>query len=238
MERLKGIRNRLIIALLLMIGGVLFFSFYSLLHIQEIDTLLGMYDADQITLAEMTGLIRDRMAILSRVAFLFLFIIITLYSSIVIGVIFEVSFSFKAILQGIKEISVGNLQHRIFLRADNEFGTVVRFFNQAIDQIEKSRQEIERVNKSLEEKVRQRTADLEDLNSGLEDKIQKRTTELEDLKISLETQVEERTKQLQKNLEEMDKFKELTIDRELKMVELKKELEKMRAEVKPADIKS
>ena len=45
----------------------------------------------------------------------------------------------------------------------------------------------------------------------------------------LEKNVLERTAELQKKIEELDKFKNITIGRELKMIELKKEVESLRA---------
>ena len=54
-------------------------------------------------------------------------------------------------------------------------------------------------------------------------------TELKHLQLNLEKKVAERTKELQEKLEDLEKFAKITIDRELKMVELKnkiKEIEK------------
>jgi methyl-accepting chemotaxis protein len=49
---------------------------------------------------------------------------------------------------------------------------------------------------------------------------------LEENNRNLEIRVQERTRELEKNLEEMEKFNKLTIDRELKMIEMKEELRK------------
>jgi hypothetical protein len=43
----------------------------------------------------------------------------------------------------------------------------------------------------------------------------------------LEKRVEERTEELQQKIGELEKYKRLTVDRELKMVELKKEINKL-----------
>lgn len=56
---------------------------------------------------------------------------------------------------------------------------------------------------------------------------------MERLKGGLEKTVDERTKELQKNLDELERFKRLTIDRELRMVELKKELEELKKDRTP-----
>lgn len=64
----------------------------------------------------------------------------------------------------------------------------------------------------------------------LENKIQERTKELENLKNNLTIIVDNKTGQLQDKIQEMEKFQELTIGRELKMIELKKEIAALRGE--------
>ena len=48
----------------------------------------------------------------------------------------------------------------------------------------------------------------------------------------LEKQVQEKTEELQKKIEDLHKFHRLTVGRELKMVELKKEIEELKEEKK------
>lgn len=59
----------------------------------------------------------------------------------------------------------------------------------------------------------------------LEIKVKARTQELKNLSENLETQIQERTKELQEKIGELEKFNKLAIGRELKMIELKKEIE-------------
>ncbi|MBU0879746.1 HAMP domain-containing protein, partial [Patescibacteria group bacterium] len=59
--------------------------------------------------------------------------------------------------------------------------------------------------------------------------LKKSRVALEDANTSLEEKVKERTEELQKRLEELEKFQRLTIGRELKMVELKKEIKKIKS---------
>ncbi|MBI4692144.1 MAG: hypothetical protein HY773_01740 [Candidatus Terrybacteria bacterium] len=51
---------------------------------------------------------------------------------------------------------------------------------------------------------------------------------LEDLKENLEEMVKKRTEELQKKVDELERFHNLTVGRELKMMELKKEIEKLK----------
>jgi PAS domain S-box-containing protein len=83
----------------------------------------------------------------------------------------------------------------------------------------------------LEKEVRERTMELEEAKSVLEIKVKARTKELSELAQSLEEKVREKTKELQEKLEELEKFQKITVERELKMVELKKEIEKLKEEL-------
>ena len=56
-------------------------------------------------------------------------------------------------------------------------------------------------------------------------------TAFEDLRKNLEKKVKERTKQLQERVDELEKFRRLTEGRELRMVELKEEIKKLKEEL-------
>ena len=77
---------------------------------------------------------------------------------------------------------------------------------------------------NLEREVERRTAELKEAKSGLEKAVLERTSALEEIKSHLEETVEERTKKLNAKLTETEEMNRLMIDRELKMVELKKEI--------------
>ncbi|MFH1510012.1 MAG: hypothetical protein ABID67_02645 [Candidatus Nealsonbacteria bacterium] len=64
--------------------------------------------------------------------------------------------------------------------------------------------------------------------SSLEVRIEARTKELKDMSKRLEEQVEIRTKELRIKIEELERFNKLSVGRELKMIELKNELKKLR----------
>jgi len=57
-------------------------------------------------------------------------------------------------------------------------------------------------------------------------------TEIEKFQESLEEQVKERTKELQEKINEMERFQKLTVGREIKMAELKKEIKRLEEEIK------
>lgn len=63
---------------------------------------------------------------------------------------------------------------------------------------------------------------------SLEVKIEARTKELKELAETLDEQVKGRTKELQEKVKELEKFSRLSVGRELKMIELKKEIKKLK----------
>lgn len=98
----------------------------------------------------------------------------------------------------------------------------------------------------LEERVKERTKELEEKTKKLEKmkkeleeaktvleiKVRARTRELQELNETLEEKVKERTKELQEKVDELNKWYKLTVGRELKMIELKKEIEKLKKSIK------
>jgi PAS domain S-box-containing protein len=53
-------------------------------------------------------------------------------------------------------------------------------------------------------------------------------SELKKLQLDLDEKIKERTKELQERIEELEKFHRLAVERELKMIELKEEIEKLK----------
>ena len=91
----------------------------------------------------------------------------------------------------------------------------------------------------LEKKVKERTQELESAKKTLEEsknileiRVKARTKELKELAESLEIKIRERTKELQEKISELERFQRLAVGRELKMIELKKEIEKLKNELK------
>jgi len=78
-------------------------------------------------------------------------------------------------------------------------------------------------------------SDLEDLKAVLDIKVGARTRELQELALNLEDKIKERTRESRERIEELERFHKLTIGRELKMVELKRENKKLQAQLREAN---
>ena len=72
--------------------------------------------------------------------------------------------------------------------------------------------------------------ELEKAKRSLEKKVQQRTKELKELTKNLDQKVKEKTQELQSKLEELEKFEKVTVDRELKMIKMKKTLKRLEKE--------
>ncbi len=98
-----------------------------------------------------------------------------------------------------EELSGGKMEVRSDIVSENEIGQLAKVFNQM-------------------------AAQLQEHYSGLQQKVEERTTEVEKTKGKVETVNQE----LLKKVEELDRINKLMIDRELKMIEMKKEVEALR----------
>jgi methyl-accepting chemotaxis protein len=126
------------------------------------------------------------------------------------------------------QISEGRLDTRININSGDEIEQLALAFNQMTSQLQQSYQ-------ILETKVNERTKELaeakkklEDVNYNLEEKVKERTSELENLKNSLEKMVSERTEELKQKVGELEQINKLMVGRELKMMELKEEIERLK----------
>jgi len=89
---------------------------------------------------------------------------------------------------------------------------------------------------SLTGLLKRRTAELEKLKSQLEEtkvvleiRVRARTRELEEIANTLDEQVKKRTEEREEKMKDLKRFQSLSVDRELKMIELKTEIKKLKS---------
>ena len=119
----------------------------------------------------------------------------------------------KQLKEGVDAIAKGDLSYQFNIKTGDEVEELALAFSK------------------MANILRQTTASMEEAMGVLEVKVQARTKELQEVAENLENEVQKRTQELQKKLNELERFNKLTIGRELKMIELKKELVALKASI-------
>jgi HAMP domain-containing protein len=181
---------------------------------------MGIYEIVLSKEAEEKAILRRQKEIAFTISLSLLFLIVLLYfflHRMVISPILEIK-------KGMEIFKKGNLSFRLVPKSKDEIGDLAEGFNQMAEKFEESC-------RGLEEKVKKATEELEEAKTALEIKVAARTKELRDLAESLEEKVKERTKELEKKILELEKFQRLAVGRELRIIELKKEIERLKKEL-------
>ena len=113
--------------------------------------------------------------------------------------------------KGIKKVTKGDLKYRVNIHTGDEIEELGKAFNEMAGELEQYQDKTDELKTVLQIKVKARTRELEELNKTLEIKVKKRTEEFK------------------KRLDQLEKFHRLTVGRELKMIEFKKELQKLKS---------
>lgn len=150
-----------------------------------------------------------------------LLILISVFTFLFVG---QITKPLHLLIKAVSKIKEGNWDFKIENRTIDEIGQLGSAFNEMTTKLKESYT-------ILETKIKERTKELEEERGSLEKKVFERTSELEELKRGLEKTVEERTEKLNTKLTELEKMNRIMVDRELKMIELKKEIEELNAKL-------
>lgn len=111
----------------------------------------------------------------------------------------------------------------------------IRQLKGILESLEKARSDLEKKVKERTKELEKKTSELikakmnlEEAKSVLEIKVKARTRELSELNKTLEEKVKGRTTELQERIEELNKFFKLMVGRELRMIELKEEINRLK----------
>ena len=119
----------------------------------------------------------------------------------------------KKMITACQEVRRGNLSIKIPVTSKTEIGELAATFNEMIKDLKESH------------------AALEESKSVLEIKVAARTRELKELTEKQEEIIKERTREIQERMAELERFQKVAVGRELKMIELKKEIKKLKEEL-------
>ncbi|MDP4008884.1 MAG: cache domain-containing protein, partial [bacterium] len=117
---------------------------------------------------------------------------------------------------GIEQVRQGNASYRAQINTKDEIQDLARAFNHMLDEVEVSKTE------------------LQESESILKIRVLARTRELQELTKSLDRKVKEKTKELESKVKELEKFNKLAVKRELKTIELKRELSQAKKKQDPS----
>lgn len=187
--------------------------------IQEIDTesgqmlfiadFLPMFDWELVVFRPVSeiykpaSILASNLILITLVTLIFIFIVSIFFSQLIVNPI-------KKLQGGVEIIRRGKLAYRVDIRTNDEIEELGKAFNRMAEELSRYHSALEESKIVLQIKVKARTRELEELTKSLEGKVKARTGELE------------------KKLSQLEKFHKLTVGRELKMMELKKEMERLK----------
>lgn len=123
-----------------------------------------------------------------------------------------------ALEEAARKLGEGDLTNRITVTGKDELSLLANTFNTMTDNVQQSYA-------FLESKIQDRIDELEHANAGLKKIVAEQTVELEKAKASLDETVVKRTVELEKKAEELKSLNTAVTSRELKMAELKDEID-------------
>ena len=168
---------------------------------------------------------------------LIVFIILEFFSSLTLKILIPLLFGFFMAMV-ISQVFY-SLIYRVFLDV-GEFAKKLPQKEKIIFSTGTSNNEVMDLSKGLNltaEEIYLSRKKLEEAKNVLEIRVRARTWQLREQAEALRKENEEKTKALRQKLEELERFSKLTVGRELRMIELKKEIKKLKEEMRKKENK-
>lgn len=152
-------------------------------------------------------------------------LVLTVILALCLGMLIarRLSGALEKVSAGLKEVLTGNLNFQIEIEDRDEIGEITFLLNKIVENSKETQLELKIKEKEVEAKtteLSQRIKDLEFSRKEIEESRLATLNILED--------VEEARLNLLERLEELEKFNKLSVGRELRMIELKEEIKKLK----------
>ena len=159
--------------------------------------------ADMRQMTAMKKTTRNNLLLISLISILFV-VILAIYLSYIIAD------PIHRTIKAMTAVGKGDLSQKIKTKQKGETGKLIESFNKMTADLKESEAVLEEEKTALEIRILARTRELRELSQGLDEKVKARTKELQD------------------RLAELERFHKLTVGRELKMMDLKKEIRSLK----------
>jgi len=164
--------------------------------------------------------LKKQIYLLTLIFFLFIIFLSVFLSGLI-------SQPLKELTLATEKIAKGNFDVQIKSKRTDEFGELAKFFNQMAKKLGEYFFVLEESKKVLEIRVEAKTKQLRELVEQQEEIIKERTRQLQQ-KVE---ELENAKKELEEKITELERFRKITVGRELKMIELKQEIERLKKEI-------
>ena len=148
--------------------------------------------------------------IIAGTSFIFIFLITVLLA---VNSTSRLVIPIRKLVKVVSQVTKGNLQVKAKIKRNDEIGQLASAFNEMVVKLREARNR------------------LEDERTVLEIQVNARTRQLREQAEALKKENEEKTKDLKERLEELERFHKLTVGGELRMIELKQEIKKLKKEL-------
>ncbi len=230
---LEAITRDMIVSRSEQIGDSQILSAITPIHIygKIIGTIQIDFDLDNIN-DQISGALRREIIYYGVLIILLIIVLIMVFRLVVVRPILEIN-------KGVQALIASDFDYQVKVRSNDEIGNLARSFNQMTGKLKEYRDKLNQREEILKKEVSEKTRSLEkskdelkNINFDLEKKIKDRTASLEELRINQERMIVQRTQELSQKIAELEKMNNIMINRELKMVELKSEIARLKGEGK------